>query len=96
MENRTGAGPLVSDLERRKAGMGWPDFMNPIDVYPHCDPCKRSHFSQSLADDFKVVVWRPERDGVEVGGVFPSHLGCNTFYMIVNSSVVFVWTFGRN
>lgn len=69
--------------------------MKPLDVHPHSDPCKRSHFSQSLADDFWLPIWRPERDGVELGGLFPDS-DYQTFYLIVGSSVVFMWTFSRN
>lgn len=28
-------------------------------VHPKSDPCKRPFFSQSLADDFKLLIWQP-------------------------------------
>lgn len=66
--------------------------MKSLDVHPHCDPCRRSHFSQSLADDWKLVVWNPNRDKIECYEMF----GSMTFAMISNHNVVDSWTYGKS
>lgn len=64
--------------------------------HPKADPCRRSHFSQSLADDFRICIWRPERDGVEGGESLFGNDNLQTFYMIQNHMVVHLFTYGKN
>jgi len=48
--------------------------MKLINANPKPDPCHRPFFASSLADDFRVVVWLPNRDSVDMlpSDIFPN------------------------